>query len=125
MFFSGRTFKHGVHPRDYKAMTDHLPIRRVPFPPKLILPLSQHAGKPSTPQIKPGEEVVRGQPIAKADGFMSVPMHAPATGQIEGVELKPTARGPRTPCLILKVYQGDTQQLDEIQVQQIESRDQQ
>ncbi len=107
--FSGNTFQHGVHPHDYKGLTRHLPIRRLPFAPELILPLSQHAGKASTPLVKPGEEVVRGQPIAVADGFVSVPLHAPATGRVRSLQLMPSARGPKTMSLILQVYQGSSQ----------------
>jgi len=104
------TFNHGVHPPDFKSLTNGLPIRRLPFAPRLIVPLSQHAGKPSTPLVKVGEEVVRGQPIATADGFVSVPQHAPATGRIKSIQLMPTARGPKTDCIILDVYQASTQQ---------------
>ena len=46
----------------------------------LVIPLSQHMGKPAVPVVRQGEEVLRGQCIAKADGFLSVPQHAPATG---------------------------------------------
>ena len=52
----------------------------LPFPPRLVIPLSQHAGAPSQLLVHPGQEVVRGEPIAKAAGFVSVPQHAPATG---------------------------------------------
>ena len=107
--FASHTFNHGVHPPDFKSLSNRLPIRRLPFAPTLILPLSQHAGKPSIPLVKAGQEVVRGQPIASADGFMSVPLHAPATGRIRGIELKPTARGPKTSSIILQVYAGSTQ----------------
>ena len=108
--FGLSTFKHGVHPREYKELSNQLPIRRLPFAPTLVLPLSQHAGKPSVPLVQPGQEVVRGQPIAAADGFMSVPLHAPATGRIKRIELMPTARGPKTDSFILEVYQGSNQQ---------------
>jgi len=99
-----------VHPQDFKSLTNHLPIRRLPFAPTLILPLSQHAGAPSIPLIKPGQEVVRGEPIATADGFVSVPQHASATGRIEAIKLMPSARGPKTESIMLDVYQGATQE---------------
>ncbi len=108
--FNRKSFKHGVHPQEFKEATNKLPIRRLPFASTLIVPLSQHAGKPSVPLVKPGQEVVRGQPIAAADGFLSVPQHAPATGRIESIKLMPSARGPKTQCLILHVYQASTQQ---------------
>jgi len=104
-----RTFSHGIHPEENKHYTANKPIRRLPFPPQLILPLSQHAGAPSELLVHKGQEVLRGQMIAKAGGFVSVPLHAPATGVIKGVELMPTAKGPKTPSGILEVYPGDSQ----------------
>ena len=85
--FRRNTFEHGVHPQEHKELTSVLPIRRLPFAPQLILPLSQHAGAPAVPLVKPGQEVVRGEPVARADGFVSVPMHAPATGRVEAIQL--------------------------------------
>ena len=73
-----RGFPHGVHMDDHKSATCNLPIRPFPFAPELVLPLGQHAGKPSLPVVREQDEVVRGQVIAVADGFRSVPLHAPA-----------------------------------------------
>lgn len=105
------TFSHGIHPPENKHFTAGIPIRRLPFPPELILPLSQHAGGPSTPIVHVGQEVVRGEPIATASGFVSVPLHAPATGVIKRIDLMPTAKGPRTRSIILEVYPGDSQEV--------------
>jgi electron transport complex protein RnfC len=40
-------FSHGVHPAEHKELTAHLPIRRMPYPAEVVLPLRQHAGKPA------------------------------------------------------------------------------
>jgi len=109
--FRRRTIRHGIHPPDNKQTTCNQPIRRFPFAPELVVPLSQHIGAPAIPQVKLGQEVVRGQVIAHADGFMSVPIHAPATGVVKTIDLMPTARGPRAPAILIKVYQGDTQEV--------------
>ena len=109
--FRRNTFEHGVHPAGHKELTCGLPIRRLPFAPQLIIPLSQHTGKPAVATVKPGQEVVRGEPIAQADGYMSVPMHAPASGVVEAIELMPTARGPKTPSIIIRVYEGASQEV--------------
>ena len=109
--FRRNTFEHGVHPQEHKELTSALPIRRLPFAPQLILPLSQHAGAPAVPLVKPGQEVVRGEPVARADGFVSVPMHAPATGRVEAIQLMPSARGPKTPSILLHVYEGSGQEV--------------
>ena len=67
------TFSHGIHPEDNKHYTANKPIRRLPFPPQLVIPLAQHTGAPSQLVVHPGQEVLRGQLIAKAGGFVSVP----------------------------------------------------
>ncbi|MBU1664638.1 MAG: electron transport complex subunit RsxC [Gammaproteobacteria bacterium] len=109
-FFKNNTFARGVHPDAHKS-TAGSPIRRMPFASRMILPLVQHIGKPAVPLVRAGEEVVRGQPIAKADGFLSVPIHAPADGVIEAIELKPSARGPWVESIVLRVYEGSTQEV--------------
>ncbi len=106
-----KTFAHGIHPPTSKGQTDRLAIRRMPFSERIMVPLSQHFGAPSKPLIHKGQEVVRGEPIAHADGFMSVPMHAPVTGIIEGVELTPTARGPKGDAIIIKTHHAASQQV--------------
>ena len=87
------TFRHGVHPPEMKDDTSHLSIRRFPFAPMLIVPLSQHLGKPAKPVVRPGQEVIRGQVIAEPDGFMSVAMHAPASGTVKQISLAPAIGG--------------------------------
>jgi electron transport complex protein RnfC len=104
-----KSFRHGIHPHDYKDITASLPIRRLPFAPRLYIPLNQNIGSPSEAIVVPDQEVVRGQVIAKANGFLSVPIHAPATGSIEDIRLMPSARGPKVKTIVLKVYQADSQ----------------
>src|SRR6185436_15698431 len=98
-FLNGnKHLSRGVHVPELKELTCRLPIRRLPFAPMLIVPLSQHAGSPAVAIVKEGQEVVRGEPIAKANGFVSVPMHAPATGRVERIALAPSARGDLSPA---------------------------
>lgn len=104
-------FSHGVHVPDHKESTCHLPIRRLPFAPVLIVPLSQHTGAPAVAIVREGQEVVRGEPIAKAGGFVSVPMHAPATGRVERIAPAPTARGDLSPAIYIKPYPGASQEI--------------
>jgi electron transport complex protein RnfC len=106
-----KSFRHGIHPCDYKDDTASLQIRRLPFAPKLYIPLNQNIGSPSEATVVPEQEVVRGQPIAKASGFLSVPVHAPATGIIEDICLIPSANGSKVKTIVLRVYQADSQQV--------------
>jgi electron transport complex protein RnfC len=109
--FTRRTFGHGVHAPEHKELTRERPIRRFAFAPRLAVPLSQHIGKPAVPCVRPGQEVGRGEPIAQADGFLSLPIHAPATGVVEAIRLMPSARGPKTEAIVIKTYAADNQQV--------------
>ena len=82
-FSSG--FRHGVHPREEKELTNQLPIRRMPYPDELVLPLRQHAGNPAKLCVQVGDHVERGDPVGLADGWVSVPIHASASGTVTDI----------------------------------------
>ena len=86
-------FRHGVHPPEEKGLTAHLPIRRMPFPDEVVLPLRQHAGKPAIACVKVGDHVERGDPVGRADGWMSVPIHASAAGRVTAIDWWPHPDG--------------------------------
>ena len=48
--FSG-SFRHGVHPEGHKEQTADLPIQRVPFVERYLMPLGQHIGAPARPVV--------------------------------------------------------------------------
>ena len=108
-----KTFRHGVHPPELKDETRELAIRQFPFAPVLIVPLVQHIGKPSVPVVVEGQEVARGQLLARADGFMSVAMHAPATGRIRKIGLTASITGRMVPGVFLEPFPGSTQEVAE------------
>jgi electron transport complex protein RnfC len=105
------SFRHGVHPPEHKDETNHLAIRRFPFAPVLVVPLSQHLGKPSIPVVREGQEVTRGQTIAKADGFVSVAMHAPASGVVRRISLAPNINGHMVPSVYLQPHPASSQEV--------------
>ncbi len=110
MFSNKKTFSHGIHPGEYKEATAEMKIRRLPFARQMIIPLSQHLGAPARAIVKPGQEVVRGEPIAEAGGFVSVPMHSPVTGIVKSIDqLVATAVGPKTPAIIIDTYAAASQ----------------
>ena len=86
-------FRHGVHPPERKELTAHLPIRRLPFPSDVVLPVRQHAGKPARVVVRRGDRVERGDVVAVADGFVSSPVHASAAGRVSGIEEWPHPDG--------------------------------
>jgi electron transport complex protein RnfC len=79
------SFRHGVHPPERKQLTAGVPIRRMPFPEEVALPLRQHAGKPARLLVKPGDRVERGDKVGEADGFVSVPIHASGAGTVTDI----------------------------------------
>ena len=127
LFRADGTFSHGgIHPVDHKEQTAGKAIRRLPFAPRVVVPLSQHKGAPARPIVHVGQEVVRGEPIAEADGHVSVPMHAPATGRVSAIELWPTAEGPKSPAIVIDVYQASSQEVlfgDEVDVDSLTRKD--
>jgi electron transport complex protein RnfC len=108
-----RGFRHGVHPPDEKATTRGLAIRQFPFAPVLMLPLSQHAGKPAVPVLREGQEVLRGQLLARADGWMSAPLHAPATGTVLRIAPVASVSGKWVDGIYLQPLPGSTQEVVE------------
>ncbi|MDQ8154698.1 MAG: electron transport complex subunit RsxC [Gemmatimonadota bacterium] len=96
-------FAHGVHPPEEKGLTSGLPIRRMPYPDELILPLRQHAGKPAKLCVKVGDYVERGDPVGQADGYMSVPIHASAAGTVSAIDLWPHPDGSYVQSVHIKV----------------------
>lgn len=93
----------GVHPTENKHQSTGLPIQQGPLPTRLILPVSQHAGAPAEPIVNIGDKVLKGQMIAKAVGFVSVPVHAPTSGIIADIKSHaiPHPSGMHDNCIII------------------------
>ncbi|MCA8975952.1 MAG: electron transport complex subunit RsxC [Planctomycetes bacterium] len=105
------TFAHGIHPPEAKDDTKDLAIRQFPFAPVQVVPLQQHLGKPAIAEVNEGQEVTRGQRIARADGFMSVSMHAPASGTVRRIGLAPAISGQMTPAIFIEPFPASTQEV--------------
>lgn len=108
---SFKTFSHGIHVQDFKDETNRIPIKRFPFAPLLILPLKQHIGRASIPVVREDQEVIRGQVLARADGHLSVPLHAPVTGVVKKISLVPFVNGEMVPGIYLQSSPGSTQEV--------------
>lgn len=104
------TFRNGIHPPENKDETNGLPIRQFPFAPVVIIPMSQHIGAPSKIVVREGQEVVRGQLLAEANGYMSVPMHAPESGTIRKIGRVPTISGQMVDGIYLEAFPSASQE---------------
>ncbi len=97
-------FHGGIHPPENKQQSLQTPIRQAGIPPQLIIPLSQHLGAPAESIVEVGQRVLKGEKIANADGFISVPKHAPTSGTVIAIEDRPIAHssGLPAPCIVLE-----------------------
>lgn len=81
-----KTFhKGGVHPHAEK-LTANIPVKVLVADGELMLPLSQCIGAPSKPIVKPGDEVIAGQMVAEAGGFVGAPIHSPVDGTVKKID---------------------------------------
>ncbi len=87
-----KTFKQGIHPKYFKELSSKEPIKKCPFPKRVVIPLSQHTGAPCKPLVEKKDKVERGQKIGKADGFISAPVHSPVTGTVKSIDKQPFPR---------------------------------
>lgn len=109
--FRKNTFKHGVHPPEHKDDTNGLAIRQFPFAPVIILPMAQHIGSPAEIIVREGQEVERGQLLAKATGYVSVPIHAPVSGTIRKIANVPTISGKMSAGIYLEAFPSSSQEI--------------
>ncbi|MCP4120952.1 MAG: electron transport complex subunit RsxC [Bacteroidetes bacterium] len=109
--FHKKSFKHGVHPPEHKEETSGLPVRQFPFAPVIILPMAQHIGAPSEIIVREGQEVARGQMLAKAKGYVSVPIHSPVSGRIRKIANVPSISGKMVPGIYLETFAFSSQEV--------------
>ena len=60
-WFQRFRFSGGIHPHYHKDRTRYLPVKRLPFPGQLILPLDQHIGAPAEPIVRQRESTCSSQ----------------------------------------------------------------
>ena len=108
MSTTANTFPHGIHPAECK-FTAGADTKQLPWPPEVTVLLSQHIGAPAKPIVKKGQEVMRGEPVAEAGGFVSIPMHAPVAGKVKSVDMALNPRGEMAPAIVIE-YNPDASQ---------------
>ncbi|HEY3326844.1 MAG TPA: electron transport complex subunit RsxC [Novimethylophilus sp.] len=97
-------FNGGVHPPENKLESTGRPIQRLGIPGELVLPLRQHIGNLPKIRVQPGDQVLKGQLLAEAEGSISAAVHAPTSGMIVSIEDKliPHPSGLPDMCITLK-----------------------
>lgn len=101
MRFSFMGKHEGSHPEENKSRTSKLPIVDASVPKIMVFPVSMHIGAPAKPVVEIGDKVKAGEMIAEAGGFVSAHVYSSVSGEVIGIEKRPTTKG-ETDCIIVK-----------------------
>jgi len=104
------TFHGGVHPPEQKQLTSSKPIKQLPLPKQLILPLQQHIGREGSLLVEVGDKVLKGQALTSSNNPMAVPIHASTSGTISAIKKSIIAHpsGLSELCIFIDVDGKDT-----------------
>ena len=96
------TFQGGVHPNDQKQFSRDIPF--TVYEPKgdMVYPVSQHIGAPAVPVVKKGDEVLAGQIIAEAGGFVSANIISSCSGKVKAIEKRMVATGTKVQSIVIE-----------------------
>jgi len=125
-----KTFRGGAHPPEHKELTQHKQIVDLPPPPRVTIPLTQHLGAAAKPIVEKGQVVLRGQVIAEATGYVSVPCHASLSGKVVSIAPMPHPFGGKMDSIIIESDGEDSwmegigveETVDSLTVEEIKSR---
>ncbi|MCK5334717.1 MAG: electron transport complex subunit RsxC, partial [Gammaproteobacteria bacterium] len=98
------TFNGGLKLDGHKKMSTASPIKTADLPEQLVIPVQQHIGHTPDILVKVGDQVLKGQCIARASENISASIHAPSSGQITAIDEQPVAHpsGLNALCISLK-----------------------
>ena len=98
---SNYTFRGGVHPEENKEFSRESTFRVYEAKGEMIFPLGQHIGKPARPLVKRNEQVLAGQVIAEADGFVSANIVSSCSGKVKDIGPRQTVSGKMAECIVI------------------------
>jgi electron transport complex protein RnfC len=103
-------FHGGIHVPDEKSLSNTRPVEVMPVPGRLVIPLQQHIGATARPAVKVGEQVLKGQLLAQAEGYVSACIHASSSGTLVAIEPHPVPHpsGLSALCAVIETDGEDT-----------------
>ncbi len=96
------TFSGGIHPSYNKDLSSAVTTRPLDPPEEIVIPLSQHIGAPARTCVEKGDEVLIGQPVGDAGGFVSSVIHSSVSGKVKGVEPRAGAVGTEVNSVVIE-----------------------
>lgn len=97
-------FPGGLHLPGNKDISTEKGIGSMAVPKRLIIPLQQHIGAPGKPLVGVGDKVLKGQMLARPEGYVSAPVHAGSSGTVVAIEEHPVPHpsGLSAPCFVIE-----------------------
>jgi electron transport complex protein RnfC len=97
-------FHGGLRLRHNKRISCRHPLERTPLPPRLSVPLLQHAGRPAEPMVEPGQPILKGAPIGRHEYPFAGYVHAPTSGTVTALTRGPITHpsGMNGQCVVLE-----------------------
>ena len=97
-----KTFKGGIHPKEYKELSNQCPITPAfPASKTVTIPVTM-GGAPNQPVVAVGDEVAKGQIIANGEGFMNCPVHSSVSGKVKKIQNCLVTGNGTAPCIIIE-----------------------
>lgn len=97
-----KTFKGGIHPNEYKELSNQCPVTPAfPASKTVTIPVTM-GGAPNQPVVAVGDEVAKGQIIANGDGFMNCPVHSSVSGKVKKIQTCLVTGNGMAPCIIIE-----------------------
>ncbi len=79
------TFKRGIHPPEWKSLTENCAVVDLNPRGALTFPMAQHLGAPCEPCVAPGDRVLVGQPLGTSQGVVSAVVCSSVSGTVKDV----------------------------------------
>ena len=95
------TFRRGTHPSDFKELSKDAQITAYVPQGEIVIPLSQHIGKPAEPIVNKGDRVLVGQKIGEASGFISAPVHSSVSGTVKEFKTVTLSSGSAAQAIVI------------------------
>jgi electron transport complex protein RnfC len=103
----GPNFARGIHPPPHKEATADSPIRFLPTPARVTLPLHQHAGTAADLVVKPRDKVAWGDLVAKPhDERISAGVHSPVSGAVRPLTAVSLPNGKHASAVVVETADG-------------------
>ena len=95
-------YKGGIHPKEKKELSKDKEIIEVLPKGQLVFPLAQHIGAPAKAIVEVGEQILRGQKLAEAEGFVSAPIYSSVSGTVMAIEPRMSVQGSKTLSIVVE-----------------------